>query len=959
MDGVLLQRSLLVPVNGLLRLKRRALTYSIRSLLGRRRRRGLLIYAASAHTMGSKSGQRSLDSEPAINLAKSGKSEQDKIPLSFKNGSLLTHLGLSLLDEMDSAAFANLQESIDGDVVLGFNSKHGSSSMEDFNLGKLCCDRFVSSARCKLWWMTPEWGNKTSDLSPETQFLLIEIQEGGPYAIFLPLIDRGVFRATLRPPKCGKFAKNEIVLRIESGDETVRAMKWNSVLYVSAGWNPFQLLDRAIPSAARLSGGAKPRSAKELPESLDVFGWCTWDAFYSSVSARGIAEGLESLRNGGYPPRLLIIDDGWQMTDLDGENRSLPTESLHLPKQKETEAECSFAETEVLAETSTHISQETADVLMPTLAATGPPPCLIEEDEDEYNAQEEEVVAAVMDKAPPGSASVRLFTYLANGPFRKPMLNFYAMGGDFSRRLTSVKANGKFSSVGAEHDSKWRKRKENLKEVIGHLKSEFGVRYVYLWHGLSAYWSGVSNEGPEVAKYQSQIFKAKPTPGVLEVEPSLAWNPSVVAGVGVVENPDALYRDMHNYLKSAGASGVKVDAQAGAGLIGTVLGGGAALAFKWHMALENSVEKHFPGNHVINCMCHSTENLYRMLNTAVARASDDFYPRDPSSITPHIANCAYNSLFLAPLVQPDWDMFQTKHKAAELHAAARAVSGGAVYISDKPGNHDFSILEQLVLPDGTVLRAQIPGRPTRDCLFRNILKDGKTLLKIWTVNQCSGVVGVFNLQGSSWDRRVRHFRTHNSKPPILQTRVTPQDVEQFYMNNGLHSSALYKGRFAAYVFRKRELYIGDSKMCLCVELEPFGSEIVSFSPILECSRIHFAAIGLPRLLNGTGSVLSCSGKKIKLSMMKLDWSHENGNQESCSFDSQLQVLGLNPSDKCILFEVKVRGCGEFLVYTNQKPMDIWIGSYSVPFKYNEETGELKFEIEETASMIAVIQVLFK
>lgn len=41
---------------------------------------------------------------------------------------------------------------------------------------------------------------------------------------------------------------------------------------------------------------------------------CTWDAFYSTVSARGLVEGLGSLHAGGIVPRLLIIDDGWQVS---------------------------------------------------------------------------------------------------------------------------------------------------------------------------------------------------------------------------------------------------------------------------------------------------------------------------------------------------------------------------------------------------------------------------------------------------------------------------------------------------------------------------------------------------------------------------------------------------------------------------------------------------------------------
>lgn len=67
---------------------------------------------------------------------------------------------------------------------------------------------------------------------------------------------------------------------------------------------------------------------------------------------------------------------------------------------------------------------------------------------------------------------------------------------------------------------------------------------------------------------------------------------------------------------SAGLSGVKVDCQAGVGVIGSSLGGGGAIALKYHTALEDSIRDNFPGNHCINCMCHSTENLYRYARVA-------------------------------------------------------------------------------------------------------------------------------------------------------------------------------------------------------------------------------------------------------------------------------------------------------------------------------------------------------
>ena len=37
---------------------------------------------------------------------------------------------------------------------------------------------------------------------------------------------------------------------------------------------------------------------------------------------------------------------------------------------------------------------------------------------------------------------------------------------------------------------------------------------------------------------------------------------------------------------------------------------------------------------------------------------------------------------------------------------------------------------RLVLEDGSVLRGLLPGRPTADCLFSDVLNDGRSLLKV-------------------------------------------------------------------------------------------------------------------------------------------------------------------------------------------------------------------------------------
>lgn len=105
-----------------------------------------------------------------------------------------------------------------------------------------------------------------------------------------------------------------------------------------------------------------------------------------------------------------------------------------------------------------------------------------------------------------------------------------------------------------------------------------------------------------------------------------------------------------------------------------------------------------------------------------------------------MVHCAYNSLWMGNFIQPDWDMFQTKHSSAQFHAASRAISGGPIYVSDKVGEHDFKLLKSFVLPDGSLLRCEHYALPTKDCLFEDPLHDGKTMLKIWNYNKVKYIV---------------------------------------------------------------------------------------------------------------------------------------------------------------------------------------------------------------------------
>jgi len=52
--------------------------------------------------------------------------------------------------------------------------------------------------------------------------------------------------------------------------------------------------------------------------------------------------------------------------------------------------------------------------------------------------------------------------------------------------------------------------------VVASLRAEFGLRHVWCWHGLSAYWSGVAPDEPAMAAYQARapLRRSNPPPPV-------------------------------------------------------------------------------------------------------------------------------------------------------------------------------------------------------------------------------------------------------------------------------------------------------------------------------------------------------------------------------------------------------------------------------------------------------------
>ncbi|XP_006489932.2 probable galactinol--sucrose galactosyltransferase 2 [Citrus sinensis] len=710
-------------------------------------------------------------------------------------------------------------------AFIGATASH-SKSLHVFPMGVLEDLRFMCCFRFKLWWMTQRMGTCGKDVPLETQFMLVESkdnsesdQDDGPtiYTVFLPLLE-GQFRSALQGNE-----NNEIEICLESGDNAVETNQGLYLVYTHAGPNPFEVISQAVKAVEKYMQTFTHREKKKFPSFLDWFGWCTWDAFYTDVTAEGVDEGLKSLSAGGTPPKFLIIDDGWQQIE-------------NKPKEESN--------------------------------------CIVQE------------------------------------------------GAQFASRLTGIKENSKFQKKCQNSE-----QVSGLKHVVDESKQNHNVKYVYVWHALAGYWGGVKPAADGMEHYDTALAYPVTSPGVMGNQPDIVMDSLAVHGLGLVHPKKVFnfYNELHAYLASCGVDGVKVDVQNIIETLGAGHGGRVSLTRSYHQALEASIARNFPDNGCISCMCHNTDGIYSSKQTAVIRASDDYYPRDPASHTIHISSVAYNTLFLGEFMQPDWDMFHSLHPAAEYHGAARAVGGCAIYVSDKPGNHNFDLLRKLVLPDGSVLRAQLPGRPTRDCLFADPARDGTSLLKVWNVNKCSGVVGVFNCQGAGWCKITKKTRIHDESPGTLTASVRVTDVE----NMAQIAGAGWNGDAIVYAHRSGEVVRLPKGASVPVTLKVLEYELFHFCPLKEISsNISFAAIGLLDMFNSGGAV---ENVEVHMSEKKPDLFDGEVSSELTT------SLSDNRSPTATI-SLKVRGCGRFGIYSSQRPLKCTVGSIQTDFTYDSATG---------------------
>ncbi|CAE7205952.1 hypothetical protein PTNB73_07260 [Pyrenophora teres f. teres] len=280
-----------------------------------------------------------------------------------------------------------------------------------------------------------------------------------------------------------------------------------------------------------------------------------------------------------------------------------------------------------------------------------------------------------------------------------------------------------------------------LKATVGDIRSKYQhIRHIAVWHAMFGYWGGIAPEGRIAKEYKTKVVQLKD---------------GVSGGKIVVvteEDVNRFYKDFYQFLSSCGVDSVKTDAQFfldelqdaddRRNLI-------KAYQDAWSIAQLRSFSAR-----AISCMSQAPPIIFhsqlpsnkpRML----LRNSDDFFPEVPASHPWHIFCNAHNSILTQHLnILPDWDMFQTSHDYAAFHAAGRCVSGGPIYITDVPGQHDVDLIAQMTgntpRGDTVILRPHTVGKSTT----AYNAYDDTTLLKVSTyvgmAHSGVSILGVFN-----------------------------------------------------------------------------------------------------------------------------------------------------------------------------------------------------------------------
>ncbi|KAJ2047588.1 hypothetical protein GGI08_006225 [Coemansia sp. S2] len=309
---------------------------------------------------------------------------------------------------------------------------------------------------------------------------------------------------------------------------------------------------------------------------------------------------------------------------------------------------------------------------------------------------------------------------------------------------TQDNSQGQLSEIFANKD----KFPDQLKQTVQSL-AELGVTRVGVWHALWGYWGGIDHSGPLAQRYELEKYQRKWCPAVKTASEVWLISKTCIA---------AFYDEFYQWLHNQGVTFVKVDYQAAFETLELDGSDVYSMYNAYYDAMESAALKYFGPGSVVYCMAQTPHLILRTLQhldsvTAaqqreILRNSDDYFPDEPESHSWHIYCNMANALWSRQLQSRfavDWDMFQPGKPESHIHAAARTLSGGPLYITGSAANYSHQDLASVL---GHTCRTPLPSPPliSSSCLFADMTATAGFLIGSTTLaDESAVIISIYNV----------------------------------------------------------------------------------------------------------------------------------------------------------------------------------------------------------------------
>jgi raffinose synthase len=449
---------------------------------------------------------------------------------------------------------------------------------------------------------------------------------------------------------------------------------------------------------------------------------------------------------------------------------------------------------------------------------------------------------------------------------------------------------------------------------FGNIRKMLGIERIVLavWHNLNGYWGGINPDSELASQYK--LIKTENLIRPWEGEKDKKIPLYLIDPLDI----SRFYLDWYRNLKKMGVDMVKVDGQSGLELFTDGIYNRNLTMRSYQEAMQAAGGLFFHNN-IISCMSHGNDVFSNIQTSNVVRNSDDYFPCKPAAVQQnHIFVNAMNAVYTSLFAIPDWDMFKSGSPEGDFHAAARALSGGPIYICDKPGEYDVNIIKRLRLADGTLLKPKDIALPMSNRIFIDCLHE-ESLLVMVNFTDNGTILGLFNVNVNG------------------KTITESIDVSE-YLPEEMEDNAVYMKAI------KGTVGLIPENGVMKFKLKPMTYELLHFAEIkngvaplgLVDKYIGSAAICNYMRQSGTAILdIKIGGKFIIYSEKKPDYIMNGLQQIEFKYDVKHKIITINTDD--------FLGTDDFFD----------------EFNFDVDDDDDDFEMDELTANRCMIQIVYK